>query len=239
MQMRAIKVKLNNDWTQQMVAGANHAQAADSSAPLDGACSIVSIALPGGSKITTILDLAAGQTLSNIAADATAQGSEAVPSCSSLSDHQYPLPVPCRVSSSSLANAGEVHAAAAVWPYTRPSFVWQGQIAGEAEDSLVTLAAARDDEGNLEWAGSVRSSQHGVFTLSVDLDQRDRYFMIELDESRVTAEPLQYEPPPPTRAANSVATAGEAGPAEEAGPGRRLLLDRPPRPSNELDPVGG
>eukprot|EP00775_Hariotina_reticulata_P006459 gene6459-6688_t len=142
-QLRAIKVTLNKDWTRQMVVGANHVQAADSSPPLDGACSVVSIALPGGSNITTILDLAVGQTLSSIAAGATAQGSEAVPSCSSLSSRQDSLPVPCSVSSSSLANA-----------------------------------------------------------------------------------------------ANSVATAGEDGLAEAAVPGRRLLLDRPPRPSNELDPVG-
>jgi hypothetical protein len=250
LQVRATKVTLNAVWTKQMVGAAGHAQAAASALPLDAACSVISITLPGGAEVTTILDMAAdwpssdGDTAGPITAAVAARDgpeSKDVPSCSSLSKSQDSLPAPCRMSNIFSSDAGQVRANAAVKPFVPVSFGWHGEIAGEREDSMVTLAAVKDEEGNLEWSGSFRSIRHGVFKLYGSPDNRDDYFMVELDEAHIKAEPRQYEPPPPTLAAiNATTTAGDDAveATEAASHGRRLLLDEPPRPSNEMDPIG-
>jgi len=111
---------------------------------------------------------------------------------------------------------------------------WTGFVAGEHHDSLVSLAAAPsagDSPSDAVWAGTIRSSEHGVHTLLADPSSPNTYIMLQLDESKIIGTMLS--PPselPEITASTSISM------SEDINTGRRLLQQQPN--AADLDPYG-
>lgn len=109
---------------------------------------------------------------------------------------------------------------------------WTGSVAGEGHDSLVSLAAAADGDGtDPVWAGTIRSSEHGVHTLLADPANPNTYIMLQLDESKIQGSMLS----PPSELQKTIAS-NVIGMSDDSNTGRKLLQQQPN--SAILDPYG-